>query len=161
MGWGGFEFSAIVRSLGCLFFCIKTFVISFSISSHCKMALHLPVPSLSSFLPNSPHKLTAHGFIPQKCLSKHISCSTTTLTNSTTVYKVRISNTSLSSSMICHWACLVLLYFRARRLSPIAKWAGLNYIYYLDATIVLTHLDIINMRKNSKGGKIERFSASN
>ncbi|KAJ8628084.1 hypothetical protein MRB53_021391 [Persea americana] len=45
----------------------------------------MTVPFLSSFLPNPRHRLTAHGFIPHKCLSKHISCSTTTPTYSTTV----------------------------------------------------------------------------
>ncbi|XXG69509.1 hypothetical protein AAC387_Pa06g2354 [Persea americana] len=49
------------------------------------MALHITVPFLSSFLPNPRHRLTAHGFIPQKCLTKHISCSNTTPTYSTTV----------------------------------------------------------------------------
>ncbi|XXG69515.1 hypothetical protein AAC387_Pa06g2360 [Persea americana] len=49
------------------------------------MALQMTVPFLSSFLPSPRHRLTAHGFIPQKCLSKQISCSTTTPTYSTTV----------------------------------------------------------------------------
>ncbi|RWR93523.1 Geraniol synthase, chloroplastic [Cinnamomum micranthum f. kanehirae] len=40
---------------------------------------------LSSFLPNPRHRLAAHGLAPQKCVSKHISCSTTTPTYSTTV----------------------------------------------------------------------------
>ncbi|XXG69506.1 hypothetical protein AAC387_Pa06g2352 [Persea americana] len=42
------------------------------------MALQMTVPFLSSFLPSPRHRLTAHGFIPQKCLSKQISCSTIT-----------------------------------------------------------------------------------
>ncbi|KAJ8628086.1 hypothetical protein MRB53_021393 [Persea americana] len=49
------------------------------------MALQMTVPFLSSFLPNPRHRLTAHGFIPQKRISKQISCSTTTPTYSTTV----------------------------------------------------------------------------
>lgn len=93
-------------------------------SSNCNMALQMTVPFLSSFLPNPRHKLTAHVFIPQKCLSKHISCSTTTPTYSTIVprrsrnykpsiwdydfvqslvsdYKVRIN---ILTCMIWHWA---------------------------------------------------------
>ncbi|XXG69517.1 hypothetical protein AAC387_Pa06g2362 [Persea americana] len=49
------------------------------------MALQMTVPFLFSFLPNPRHRLTAHGFIPQKRISKQISCSTTTPTYSTTV----------------------------------------------------------------------------
>ncbi|RWR93535.1 Geraniol synthase, chloroplastic [Cinnamomum micranthum f. kanehirae] len=49
------------------------------------MALRMIIPFLSSYLPNPRHRLTAHGFIPQKCLSKHISCFATTPTYSTTV----------------------------------------------------------------------------
>nr|WKW91725.1 TPS1 [Cinnamomum burmanni] len=49
------------------------------------MALQMTVPFLSSFLPNPRHRLTAHGFKPQIRVSKHISCSTTTPTYSTTV----------------------------------------------------------------------------
>nr|WKW91727.1 TPS3 [Cinnamomum burmanni] len=49
------------------------------------MALQMTVPFLSSFLPNPRHRPTAHGFIPQEHVSKHISCSTTTPTYSTTV----------------------------------------------------------------------------
>ncbi|RWR93541.1 Geraniol synthase, chloroplastic [Cinnamomum micranthum f. kanehirae] len=49
------------------------------------MALRMIIPFLSSFLPNPRHRLTARGFIPQKCLSKHISCFATTPTYLTTV----------------------------------------------------------------------------
>ncbi|RWR98053.1 Geraniol synthase, chloroplastic [Cinnamomum micranthum f. kanehirae] len=49
------------------------------------MALQMIAPFLSSFLPNPRHGLAAHGLTHQKCVSKHISCSTTTPTYSTTV----------------------------------------------------------------------------
>ncbi|RWR93521.1 Geraniol synthase, chloroplastic [Cinnamomum micranthum f. kanehirae] len=49
------------------------------------MALQMIAPFLSSFLPNPRHGLATHGLTHQKCVSKHISCSTTTPTYSTTV----------------------------------------------------------------------------